>query len=48
MVKLIEAPDNLLSYPYTGIIELPTVAVNLVGLLGSIVSYSFVKLVILP
>lgn len=38
MIKLIEAPDDLLSYPYTGIIELPTETVNLVGLLGSIVS----------
>lgn len=39
MIKLLEAPADLLSYPYTGKIELPTQAVNLDNLFGSIVSY---------
>ena len=38
MIKLVEAPADLLSYPYTGLIQLPTEAVNLVDLFGSIVS----------
>lgn len=41
MVKLVEAPGNLLSYPYTGIIQLPTEAVSLVDMIGSIVSVLF-------
>lgn len=41
MIKLVEAPGNLLSYPYTGIIQLPTEAVSLVDMIGSIVSVLF-------
>lgn len=38
MMNLVDAPDDLLSYPYTGMIQLPTEAVNLVDMIGSIVS----------
>ena len=41
MVKLANAPEDLLSYQYTGMIQLPPQTVNLVGLFGSIVSYFY-------